>query len=155
MVGVCGARGFRRGQAELLAVMAMALVLALLVAAVARFAVLYQQARASLEEKAREVYQVVLSGGVRGYVDPSTNTVYLSAGVPLVVYAVYIHNGTHVLWGSQAAPPYPSYATSQTAALVLTNYYTPVYQGGLAQQVRTCSAWVVLVTDKGVFRWCP
>jgi len=149
------ARGFGRGQAELLAVMAMALVLAVLVAAVVRFAVLYQQARSGLEEKAREVYRVVLSGGVRGYVDTSTSTVYMSAGVSLVVYAVYIHNGTHVLWGSQVPPPYPSYATSQTAALSLSDYYTAVYQGSLARQVSNCSAWVVLVTDKGVFKWCP
>jgi len=149
------ARGFGRGQAELLAVMAMALVLAVLVAAVVRFAVLYQQARSGLEEKAREVYRVVLSGGVRGYVDTSTSTVYMSAGVPLVVYAVYIHNGTYVMWGSQVPPPYPSYATSQTAALSLSDYYTAVYRGSLARQVSNCSAWVVLVTDKGVFKWCP
>jgi len=154
-MGVGRARGFGRGQAELLAVMAMALVLAVLVAAVVRFAVLYQQARSGLEEKAREVYRVVLSGGVRGYVDTSTSTVYMSAGVPLVVYAVYIHNGTYVMWGSQVPPPYPSYATSQTAALSLSDYYTAVYRGSLARQVSNCSAWVVLVTDKGVFKWCP
>jgi len=150
-----GRLGRRRGQAELLAVMAMALVLAVLVGAVVRFAVLYRQASSQLEERAREVYQVVLSGGLRGYVDSSTGTVYLSSGVPLTVYAVYIHNGTSVLWGSLPAPTYPSYTTYQTPLLYLTNSYAPVYQGPLAAQVNTCSAWVVVVTDKGLFKWCP
>jgi len=145
----------RRGQAELLAVLAMALVLAVLVGAVVRFALLYRQASTQLEERAREVYQVVLSGGLRGYVDTSTNTVYLSSGVPLAVYAVYVHNGTAVLWGSLPAPPYPACAISQGPLLYLSNSYAPVYQGELARQVSTCSAWVAVVTDKGLFKWCP
>ena len=143
-VGYPGRLG-RRGQAEVLSVMAMALVLAVLVGAVVRFAVLYRQAAAQLEERSREVYQALLTGGIRGYVNTSANTVYLASGVPLRVYARYVQNFTHVLWGE----------TSQTPIMTVGDQYVPVYQGPLAGLVYRGEAQVVLVTDRGLVKWDP
>jgi hypothetical protein len=147
--------GRPRGQAEAVALLGMALILLIMIAVMYRYAVLSKQTRERLEETAKNVYQALLSGGLRGYVDLNTSTVYLSSGVELKVYAVFIHNGTHVLWGSTSPPQYPGSQSTSTALTVLGNQFTPVYQGNYSQLVNGCSAWVVLITDKGLVKWCP
>jgi hypothetical protein len=144
-----------RGQAEAVALLGMALILLIMVAVMYRYAVLSKQTRERLEETAKNVYQALLSGGLRGYVDLNTSTVYLSSGVELKIYAVFIHNGTHVLWGSTSPPQYPGSRSASTALTVLGSQFTPVYQGNYSQLVNGCSAWVVLITDKGLVKWCP
>ncbi len=144
-----------RGQAEAVALLGMTLILLIMVAVMYRYAVLSKQTHERLEETAKNVYQALLSGGLRGYVDLNTSTVYLSSGVELKVYAVLIHNGTHVLWGSTSPPQYPGNQSTSTALTVLGNQFTPVYQGNYSQLVNGCSAWVVLITDKGLAKWCP
>ena len=137
--------GLSRAQAEVVAAFAMALLLALMVAVALRFLALYRQASSQLAERGREVLQALLTGGVRGYVDLDTGTVYLASGVPLRVYARYVQNFTHVLWGE----------ASQTPIMTVGDQYVPVYQGPLTGLVYRGEAQVVLVTDRGLVKWDP
>jgi len=146
-----------KAQVEIIAVYVMALLLVLMVGVTLRFVTLYRQAREHLEEKSREMYQVMFSGGLRGRIDDKSNTIYLSSGTPVDVYVVMIYNGTHILWSNPELKlvKYPQYEIQQFLLMVITNFDTPVYQGPLTQQVMQCRAWVTLVTDKGLLKWCP
>ena len=149
------ARGrlFTRAQAEVIAVYVLALLLVLMVGIAIRFYIMSGQLLKQVEERKREVQQTVLSGGVRGYV--SGDTVYLASGIPLLVYSVMIHNGSHILWIN---PKPPSGLTSYRTAMPvmeLSTLYIPVYSGPLTALVEQCRARVVLATDKGLIKWCP
>jgi hypothetical protein len=142
-----------RAQAEVIAVYVLALLLVLMVGIAIRFYVMSGQLLKQVEEKKREVQQTVLSGGVRGYV--SGDTVYLASGIPLLVYSVMIHNGSHILWIN---PKPPSGLTSYRTAMPVmevSSLYIPVYSGPLTALVEQCKARVVLATDKGLIKWCP
>jgi hypothetical protein len=149
------ARGrlFTRAQAEVIAVYVLALLLVLMVGIAIRFYVMSGQLLKQVEERKREVQQTVLSGGVRGYV--SGDTVYLASGIPLLVYSVMIHNGSHILWIN---PKPPSGLTSYRTAMPVmevSSLYVPIYSGSLTALVEQCRARVVLATDKGLIKWCP
>jgi hypothetical protein len=142
-----------RGQAEVIAVYVLALLLVLMVGIAMRFYIMASQTLKQVEEKKREIQQTVLSGGVRGYI--SGNTVYLASGIPLLVYSTMIHNGSHILWIN---PKPPSGLTSYRTAMPImeiSSLYIPIYSGPLTILVEQCKARVVLATDKGLIKWCP
>jgi len=142
-----------RAQAEVIAVYVLALLLVLMVSIAMRFYIMASQTLKQVEEKKREIQQTVLSGGVRGYI--SGNTVYLASGIPLLVYSTMIHNGSHILWIN---PKPPSGLTSYRIAMPvmeISSLYIPIYSGSLTTLVEQCKARVVLVTDKGLIKWCP
>jgi len=142
-----------RAQAEVIAVYVLALLLVLMVSIAMRFYIMASQTLKQVEEKKREIQQTVLSGGVRGYI--SGNTVYLASGIPLLVYSTLIHNGSHILWIN---PKPPSGLTGYRIAMPvmeISSLYIPIYSGSLTTLVEQCKARVVLVTDKGLIKWCP
>jgi len=142
-----------KAQAEVIAVFVLALLLALMVGVAIRFYIMAGQTLKQVEERKREVQQTVLSGGVRGYID--SDTVYLASGVPLLVYSVMIHNGSSILWSNPSPPSgLTSYRISMPV-MELSDIYTPVYSGSLTSLIEQCKARVVLVTDKGLIKWCP
>jgi hypothetical protein len=131
----------------------MALLIAILVAIVVRGLVLQKQVYQRVEQKVREAYQVVMSGGLRGRV--VNDSVYLSSGIPVKVYSIAIHNGTTILWSNPSRiERYPKYTVISMPLIEITNFEVAVYRGSLANLVEQCKAWVVLVTDRGLFKWC-
>jgi len=142
-----------KAQAEVIAVFVLALLLVLMIGVAIRFYIMANQTLKQVEERKREIQQTVLSGGVRGYIE--NNTVYLASGVPLLVYSVMIHNGSHILWSN---PSPPSGLTSYRIAMPVMeigDIYVPIYSGSLASLIEQCKARIVLVTDKGLIKWCP
>jgi len=141
-----------RAQAEVIAVYVLALLLVLMVGIAIRFYVMSGQLLKQVEERKREIQQTVLSGGVRGYV--SGNTVYLASGIPLLVYSIMIHNGSHILWiNPKPLSGLTSYRTAMPI-MEVSSLYIPIYSGSAAL-VEQCKARVVLATDKGLVKWCP
>jgi len=142
-----------KAQAEVIAVFVLALMLVLMVGVAIRFYTMANQTLKQVEERKREVQQTVLSGGVRGYID--NNTVYLASGVPLLVYSVMISNGSSILWSNPSPPSgLTSYRISMPV-MEISDIYTPIYSGSLAPLIEQCKARLVLVTDKGLIKWCP
>jgi hypothetical protein len=144
-----------KAQAEMIAILGMAVLLALMTALLYKYIAVYQQTRQAIDKEKQEIYNAVLSGWVRGYVDTSTNTVYMMSGIDLNVYAVFITNGTSVLWSSGTTPPATGGIASGQVVMVLGSVYYPVYQGDLAPQVASCRYFIELVTDRGLLKWCP
>ena len=144
-----------KAQAEVVALLGMAVLLALMVALLYKYIAVYQQARQAIDREKQEIYSAILSGWVRGYVDSNTSTVYMMSGIDLKVYAVFITNGTSILWSSGATPPATGGTATSQVVMVLGSVYYPVYQGDLAPQVASCQYFIELVTDKGLLKWCP
>jgi hypothetical protein len=96
----------RRGQAEILAAVAMCLLLLFMGLLVFRFASLYYQARKELEEASRWRAEADISSALRGYADVPDGELYLASTIPLSVYRIdIVSSGGGILWQKPFDPP--------------------------------------------------
>jgi hypothetical protein len=139
----------RRGQAEILAAIAMCLLLLFMGLLVFRFASLYYQARRELEEASRWRAEADISSALRGYADVPDGELYLASTIPLSVYRIdIVSSGGEILWYKPFDPP-----------LALSTSLTPICGrdprcSKTVANISTCSAYVVVYSDRGSGAWC-